>query len=387
MTKIYLVRHAEAEGNRYRRIHGWYDSLITPNGYRQIEKLTERFQDIHIDAVYSSDLFRTMTTAGAIYKPKGLSLYTDPGLREINLGDWEDCPWGGIARTDGERLKLFNISSPDFQAPNGESLEQVRTRVGDTLIKLAAAHPEQTIAVFSHGSAIRNTLARFLGMSVAESVTMTHSDNTAVSLLEVEGDEVRVVFHDDNSHLPEELSTLAGQRWWKEKNQSSLADANMWYRPLNMDTDGEIYYQAREEAWVTIHGSLDGFVGEAFLADARLQSKRDPRSVTCAMLGDKVVGLIQMDFRRDADQGVGGIPFYYMMPEHRGKKLGVQLLGEAVSIYRPMGRDKLRLRCSPENLSGQRFYRNNGFVKVAEERGACGMLDILEKYIGYEEHP
>ena len=29
MTTIYLIRHAEAEGNLYRRIHGWYDSLIT----------------------------------------------------------------------------------------------------------------------------------------------------------------------------------------------------------------------------------------------------------------------------------------------------------------------------------------------------------------------
>ena len=29
MTQIYLVRHAEAEGNLYRRIHGHYDlSLI-----------------------------------------------------------------------------------------------------------------------------------------------------------------------------------------------------------------------------------------------------------------------------------------------------------------------------------------------------------------------
>ena len=29
MTTIYLIRHAEAEGNLYRRAHGWYNlSLI-----------------------------------------------------------------------------------------------------------------------------------------------------------------------------------------------------------------------------------------------------------------------------------------------------------------------------------------------------------------------
>ena len=62
MTTVYMVRHAEAEGNLYRRVHGWYNSLITDNGYRQIAALRGRFADIHIDAVYSSDLFRTMTT-------------------------------------------------------------------------------------------------------------------------------------------------------------------------------------------------------------------------------------------------------------------------------------------------------------------------------------
>ena len=37
MTTIYLIRHAEAEGNLYRRIHGWYDSLITENGYSGLD--------------------------------------------------------------------------------------------------------------------------------------------------------------------------------------------------------------------------------------------------------------------------------------------------------------------------------------------------------------
>ena len=55
MTKIYLIRHAEAEGNLYRRIHGWYDSLITPRGYRQIDALAKRFKDVKIEALYSRD--------------------------------------------------------------------------------------------------------------------------------------------------------------------------------------------------------------------------------------------------------------------------------------------------------------------------------------------
>ena len=116
MTTVYLVRHAEAEGNLYRRVHGWYNSLITDNGYRQIAALRGRFADIHIDAVYSSDLFRTMTTAKAVYLSHGLELHTDPGLREISLGAWEDKPWGEVYHFDGDRIALFNRSDPTWQA-------------------------------------------------------------------------------------------------------------------------------------------------------------------------------------------------------------------------------------------------------------------------------
>lgn len=64
-TKIFLVRHAEAEGNLFRVAHGQYDSVITPQGYRQLAYLRERFRNEHLDAVYGSDLTRTHTTASA----------------------------------------------------------------------------------------------------------------------------------------------------------------------------------------------------------------------------------------------------------------------------------------------------------------------------------
>ena len=52
MTTIYLIRHAEAEGNLYRRAHGWYNSTITDRGYHQIAALAKRFADTKFDAVY-----------------------------------------------------------------------------------------------------------------------------------------------------------------------------------------------------------------------------------------------------------------------------------------------------------------------------------------------
>lgn len=384
VTRIYLIRHAEAEGNLYRRIHGWYDSLITGNGYRQIEALKNRFRDIEIHAVYSSDLFRTKTTASAVYQPKGLELNTCSALREINLGCWEDMTWAEAERIDPVQMRRFNTNDPDFSVEGGETFDQLRQRVSQAILDIAKAHPGQSVAVFSHGMAIRNVLAHFMGIPVPQThEKVPHGDNTAVALVEVESGEVDVKYFNDNSHVPFELSTLSRQSWWKGK--AAARDNHLWFRPLDMEKDGQFYYDCREEAWLNIHGSMLHFDGEGFLQDARAHAAFDKRSVMQAMLGDQPAGLLQLDMHRDADKGAGGIPFFYMMPQYRSKGLGVQLLGQAVSIYRPMGRKYLHLRCAPDNHVAQRFYKKNGFYKIGEDPGSRVPLDIMEKYIGYGE--
>lgn len=383
VTKLYLIRHAEAEGNLYRRLHGWYNSLITENGYRQIAALEERFRDIPVDAVYSSDLFRTCTTASAIYKPKGLELKTRRALREIHVGEWEDAPFAEVVRRDPKEFVLFNSNDPAFHTHGSETFSEVRERVTNAILNIARENSGKTVAVFSHGVAIRNTLAKFLGYSVQETKEkVPHGDNTAVALLEVENGRVHVAYYNDNSHLPEELSTFARQRWWRKNG--AIEDANLWYRPLDMEEDSQFYYQAREEAWITIHGSMLHFNGEGFLRDAKDQARYDKCSVMQVMQGDKPAGVLQLNLRRDAEKGVGSIPFFYMLPEFRGRGLGVQLLGQAVSIYRPLGRKYLRLRCAPDNHIAQRFYQKHGFRKIGEDPGSRVPLDIMEKYIGYE---
>ena len=88
MTTIYLIRHGQAEGNYYRRCHSWHNGLLTQKGRAQLQLLERRFENTQIDAVYSSDLYRAMSTAGAIYRPRGLPLRVDPDLREIGAGVW-----------------------------------------------------------------------------------------------------------------------------------------------------------------------------------------------------------------------------------------------------------------------------------------------------------
>ena len=141
MTTIYLVRHAEAEGNLYRIAHGHYNSCITDDrGCRQIRALAERFRDVPVDAVYASDLIRTRTTAQSIYLPKGLQLHPDPAFREICMGEWEEHCWYELLRKYPQSHHDFNHRLDRWQVPGSETAQQVLDRYLPALRRPDGSH-------------------------------------------------------------------------------------------------------------------------------------------------------------------------------------------------------------------------------------------------------
>ena len=380
MTTIYLIRHAQAEGNLYRRCQGWHNGMVTEKGRLQIKRLEKRFEGVHIDAVYSSDLYRTMSTAGAIYKPRGLTLRTDAGLRELCCGIREDHPWGDWLREDQDNLSLFLRCDPAWSVPGSETFPGLRERMDRTVRTIAAAHPGQTIAIVSHGMAIRNALTRWMD---CEDKPITLGDNTSVSKLTYEDGKFTVDYYGDNSHLGD-LAHAYNSISDPGDPLVNMTAHSVWFQPLSFPTDREVYLTARRDGWMASHGTMEGFNGEAFLKVAERNSACDPNSVLLAKLSDKPIGVLQMDLEAEADALVGRVPFLYLMPGNRAKGLGVQLLGEAVAVYRNLGRRLIRLRCAPENEHAQKFYLSHGFRKVGEEPGGSGTLDTMEKYIGLE---
>ena len=373
MTTIYLIRHAEAEGNLYRRVHGWYNSLITENGYRQIAALEERFRDVPVDAVYSSDLFRTMTTARAVYAPKGLELRTDPGLRELNLGEWEDRTFGEVRHSDPQKMDLFNRTDPAWEVEKGETFFQLGDRIYDTVRRLVERYPNQTVAMFSHGMAIRQFLGRVKNLPPEEWHAMPHGDNTAVSCLTFDGERFAIQYEMDNSHLPENISTLARQAWWR-KDKKAAADVNLWSDIpfIHHCWDRELYLKLRREACPGVEDSI-------LLAEAEDLWDRSMWNLHIFHAGERPMGVILYDDRYKTKKA-GYIKFLSILPEDRGRGLGVQLIGQAVSLWRNSGRDRLRLHCPPDNERARRFFERYGFKRIRREKGQ----DLLEKYIGFD---
>ena len=234
VTTVYLVRHAEAEGNLYRIAHGQYNGLITDRGYQQLHVLKKRFDDVHIDAVYSSDLFRARTTARAVYEPKGLELHLEPAFREIHMGCWEGRPWQELNTAYEEQMFYFNRQLDKFHVEGSETAQQVLDRYIPALKRVAAENDGKTIAIFSHGAAMRMVLGTLNGLPLSQVGETPHGDNTAVSLLEIDGDDIRVVYMNDNSHQVEAgLSTFAKQTWWRDKRMMS---GGQYYKDMDEAT-------------------------------------------------------------------------------------------------------------------------------------------------------
>lgn len=363
MGKIYLIRHAQAEGNLYHRVHGWYNSKLTEYGKAQAECLKKRFLGVPIHAIYASDLRRTKETAVALADAVEFPILETPKLREINMGVYEDMPIGEIKNTPDIPYHLFRTRSPQWQAPEGETFLQVQKRMTEIFAELAQRHANETIALFSHKAAIRTLQAALHGLPPQE-FTAPPPQNTAVSCYEVKDNRFHILFENDTSHL-ESLSPCQ-------------ASSDLSYRPICWSKDEELYRTARRESWLAAHTDLLHFDGPAYTQEAQEQSLWDPRAVQIALSDGEPVGLLQLSTLIGAQAGVGRVPLLWVKKESRRQGVGIQLLGQAISTYRAMGRAVLRLQCSPQNMSAQTFYRKYGFRKVGTVPGLLGELDLLE---------
>ncbi|MBR2717487.1 MAG: GNAT family N-acetyltransferase [Oscillospiraceae bacterium] len=379
MTRIYLIRHAEAEGNLYRRAQGHFDSNLTALGRSQLRALADRFRDVPLDALWSSDLIRTRSTAAAILKTHPeLTLMTSRSLREIDVGVWEDMPWGNIAADYPEEMEYFTRDPARWHVTDCEPYKHLQDRIRTAVLELGARYDGRTVAVVSHGLCIRALLCDLFGVPSPEIGKIPYGDNTAVSLLSVEGDRIRVEWYNDASHLTGEgLSTFSRQAWWRH---SDLPARRIYSRfvPMNPAVERALYVRCYSETWKQSHGTLQGFSPEVYLLSAEAHVNRDPRSLQKLYLAEDFAGLVELDPERGALDGTGWISLLYLEPNMRGRRLGVQLIGHGVSVFRRMGRSRMQLHVAKDNEHAIGFYKAVGFRVAGTARGVGGSLYLME---------
>ena len=105
-------------------------------------------------------LRRTVQTAAPLAARLGIEPRVEPDLREVHLGEWE----GEVYRqrvSEGHPLATQMLIEQRWDViPGAESAESLRERTGAALERIVAAHPDERVAVFSHGGVIAEILAQ-----------------------------------------------------------------------------------------------------------------------------------------------------------------------------------------------------------------------------------
>ena len=200
MTKVILVRHGQTVWNHEFKYQGHSDIALTEAGLQQAELAAKRLTNENITAVYASDLCRALRTAEAIAGKFNLSVTSLPGLREIKFGEWEGMTYEGIyARWPGIMDQMFTCAD-EMKIPGGETFRELQTRAVGAVKDLIQKHPDETIAVVTHGGTIRTILCAALNMHL-NYVWNIKQDNTAVNMIEYYEERVIVSLVNDVHHL------------------------------------------------------------------------------------------------------------------------------------------------------------------------------------------
>jgi len=212
-TRLLLIRHGESAAADpaapFPLVDGHGDPPLHAEGRHQAERLVPRLEDEPIAAVYVTTLQRTRQTIAPYLARSGLEPRVEADLREVHLGEWE----GGEYRVrvaSGDPLVAQMIEQQRWDViPGAEPYERFDARLRAGVGRIVAAHPDETVAVVTHGGVIGHLLASAVG--AANRFAFIGADNASISELVIAGDRQIVRRFNDVGHLRFETSALLGR--------------------------------------------------------------------------------------------------------------------------------------------------------------------------------
>ena len=201
MTKIMLVRHGVTEWNVTNKIQGQSDIHLAPDGVHQARLLTAHFPFDIVDAIYSSDLHRAMTTAEVIASRFNLEIIPVKEFREINFGSWEGRSFEEIAKEDPAEFKNFFLRPDMLLIKDGETFAELQNRAITMLKKIVHdIGDKKHIVIVTHGAIIRTIIAYILEMPLRKIWTLKQH-NTAVNILRIDDGAFSLELFNSTHHL------------------------------------------------------------------------------------------------------------------------------------------------------------------------------------------
>ncbi|MHB8600472.1 MAG: histidine phosphatase family protein [Ktedonobacteraceae bacterium] len=198
--RLLLVRHGLTLSNVQGRYTGQSDVPLTEVGERQAEAVGKRLATESLDVIVSSDLQRARATANAIARHHNLPIWNDADLREASLGEWEGLTYREVSTLYRE-LVLQRREDPNFSAPGGESVIQIRDRVARARARWQSQYPNSTVVWVTHAGVIEVSLCLLLGIDLKHRRQFRHN-NASITEFDLSRDYGVLVSLNNTEHLP-----------------------------------------------------------------------------------------------------------------------------------------------------------------------------------------
>ena len=166
INRVYLIRHGQIKGYDSFPVYGHTDVGLTKTGVLQMQHMAERLRLVEINAIYASDLKRSVDGARMIALHHDVPLFFLPELREMFFGDWEGLTLSEIRgrypeELDNRQADLLHYCSPG----NGESVDRVSERIMACLQRILSEQGGN-IGIVAHGGVNRVILCNALGLDL-----------------------------------------------------------------------------------------------------------------------------------------------------------------------------------------------------------------------------
>lgn len=199
MTQLLLIRHAVNDVMKTKKLAGRMPGVsLNEEGRQQALAVADRLRHLEIKAIYASPLERTQETAAPLAQALGLEVQAREGLVEVEYGDWTNQSLEELAKLDA--WKIVQMYPSGMRFPGGETLRAMQARIVDELHAIAADHPRDIVAIFSHADVIKAALAHFLGVHLDLFQRMS-IDPTSVSVIALSPYGPRVLRINDDGPL------------------------------------------------------------------------------------------------------------------------------------------------------------------------------------------
>src|SRR5262245_61301302 len=220
MTRLYLIRHGATQLTAEDRFLGAIGVDLSDDGRAQVAQLARRLAGLHIAAVYTSPLGRTVDTAKILAQPHSLELATRDGLREISHGRWE-----GMARKDVEsrfpdEYSAWEADPFTFAPEGGESGLAVLARALPVIREIVVAPEGANLMVVSHKATLRILISSLLGFDPRGYRDRLDQAPACLNVIDFKDPvRARLMLYNDVSHYQKEprrpLFNLS--KWWDKQ--------------------------------------------------------------------------------------------------------------------------------------------------------------------------